>query len=72
MPIEGRPFVHENGPHWCLGELEFAGCIVAQRCDEAETVGCSGPEAWAFTSECLPAGWSACDPPAEPEGDCEG
>ena len=72
MPIEGRPFVHENGPHWCLGELEFAGCVVAQRCDEAEVVGCSGPDAWAFTSDCLPAGWSACDPPAEPEGDCKG
>lgn len=69
--VEGQPFVHLMGSHWCLDPLAFAGCIADQECGDAETVACDEGPAWVFATDCLPDGWSVCAAPNEPDGDCD-
>ena len=70
MALVGRPFVHENGPFWCMGDEEFVGCAAIEGCDDAPTVACDRDEnPWLLPSSCMPGGWTSCDPPGD--GDFE-
>jgi hypothetical protein len=73
MVVTGLPLVHENGPFWCLGDEEFAGCAAAAGCDDAPTIACEGRKTpWLFPSTCLPSGWAGCPTPGNGDLDACG
>jgi hypothetical protein len=74
MSLVGAELVHENGPFWCIGDEQFAGCVTSSDCGRAETVACEdgGDGTWIFPSTCLPNGWSACEPPGNGDYDACG